>query len=428
MLGRCALLAAAMGCAHRNPVPGYLIVDHAARFSVEGAVDAWEGEPSAPLLPLGVWVRLGDVVAFTYVDTWYGASAQWRPADGPIEIRRLQHEPAGLEVLRTADRLHLGLPEQPDWLANYGPQPPAHTRWGAWRTDPRFEGRLHPEFPDDLRVMIGQLEGESYRYEVVWVGVRSCDEHVCTAALLNQPNWLPYTERDLLVFDVASLAVPGLPVARRPGEPVDAGLLEIARAPEFARQIQDAVDLIVDDETPAAERLVPMSQWVMVGEQLGFVALSDISPLVYLEHGTAQAIWWRTQGMRVLTDAEIAERGLPASALDDPTGQPPPGPWGAWRLDDRLGKLLDADEPDILEIHLLDPRAPLVNETQRGAPGVRAVVRSWDGSGGTARLLATNPDTPSAKAGDLVDFQLVDLPGIGARAVADLTENPSDRR
>jgi hypothetical protein len=63
-----------------------------------------------------------------------------------------------------------GLPAQPPWLVQYGPQPDPES---PWRKDPYLKDRFHETHPDDLQVMVH--DGEPRRTggspEMCWVRV-----------------------------------------------------------------------------------------------------------------------------------------------------------------------------------------------------------------------------------------------------------------
>ena len=61
-----------------------------------------------------------------------------------------------------------------------------------WRNDPRLLGRFHPEYPDDVQVIVhdGGPRITDRRPEGVWVRVMGCDGEVFRGQVLNQPNQL----------------------------------------------------------------------------------------------------------------------------------------------------------------------------------------------------------------------------------------------
>jgi hypothetical protein len=387
-----------LGCPRPETIMGMGTLVNPASFDVGGAEGAWAPAPGADLLPLGVWVRVGDVEAFTYVDEEAGSSVRWDDAEGS-HVRRIQLEPPGMQVMDRSD--------SPPWLEAYGPQPIRGTRWGAWRDDPRLAGRFHPEFPDDLRVVVGDTLDGSSVWEVVWVSLRSCDDLGCRGALLNQPDRVRLTRHQQVAFRFEHLVQGGLPPAAAVGAAPSSDLLALAASERMGAMQQDDPAWEVDLDVPPAERLVPMSQWVAVGDQLAFVVLGALGPeaLLFGEGGVVsrQSLTWRTRQMRVLTEAELADLGVPDTPLQDPSGQPPPGAWGEWRLDPRLRPLLQDAYPDVLLVHLI------------GLPGeggqlatelVRVTVRGCEDDLCTGLLLESPERVPGHEIGDEVRFSL----------------------
>jgi hypothetical protein len=156
--------------------------------------------PDEPLIPVGVWIRMAlpqfpDYVGFTYVDPQAGLSAQGEVrVDGQPELV-IVRLPLGVawQVLDEAAVQERGLPASPPQIAEfYGPQPPAGTLWGWWRTDPRLRGRFHPEYPDDLQVLVhdGGPRLTDHRPELIWVRVTGGTGDVFTGIVLNKPHHL----------------------------------------------------------------------------------------------------------------------------------------------------------------------------------------------------------------------------------------------
>lgn len=74
-----------------------------------------------------------------------------------------------------------------------------------WRNDPRLLGRFHPEYPDDVQVIVhdGGPRITDRRPEGVWVRVMGCDGEVFRGQVLNQPNQLEKVkEGDIIMFIV----------------------------------------------------------------------------------------------------------------------------------------------------------------------------------------------------------------------------------
>ena len=162
-----------------------------------------EGQPASAttLMPVGAWVRIDipdtPVVGFTYVDRQAGFSAQgWRIQGGSLEqsskmIVRLPLPGVPWHPMTRDEVLSLGLELVPPWVAeNYGPQPPAGSLWGAWRTHPKLRDRFLPDFPDDLQVLVhdGGPRVTQHRAEAVWVSATGIDGDVFRGRVLNQPN------------------------------------------------------------------------------------------------------------------------------------------------------------------------------------------------------------------------------------------------
>lgn len=77
------------------------------------------------------------------------------------------------------------------------------TAW--WRSDPRLQGRFHPEYPDDVQVIVhdGGPRITDRRPEVVWVRVMRCDGEVFRGQVLNRPNQLEKVKQgDIIRFIV----------------------------------------------------------------------------------------------------------------------------------------------------------------------------------------------------------------------------------
>lgn len=401
-LTRLAFLAALVGCAHCQPEGAVRLAD-LGQLDIRGPEGAWAPGVGADLLPLGRWIEVQGQIAFTYVDAEQGPSAGWVDGKG-FHVYRVSQEPAGVRVLDDAARVAAGLPEVAPWLGAYGPQPTPGTRWGAWRADPRFAGRFHPEYPDDLRVVVGAQTSDGFTIEAVWLSLRDCSATSCRGALLNQPDQVALTRGQQLEFELDDLKGGGLPPAVPLGQVVPEQLFALAASDTLAGMKQDATTWEVDYEIPASERLIPMSQWVLVGEELGFVALGPFGPeaLMFTDDAVRrQSLLWRPRAMRALTQEELTRLGLPSSPLQDPTGQPAPSPWGEWRLDPRLTSLLDPADPDVLYVHLAAPGAG--RDTM--APLVHVMIRSCTRDSCQAVLLADAPGTGLGK-GDTVGFGL----------------------
>jgi len=74
---------------------------------------------------------------------------------------------------------------------------------GEWRKHPRLVGRFHPEYPDDLEVMVhdGGPRISTRRPEIVWVRVTTQDDNIFEGRVLNQPHQLlTVKEGDTICF------------------------------------------------------------------------------------------------------------------------------------------------------------------------------------------------------------------------------------
>ncbi|MEO1227322.1 MAG: hypothetical protein AAFZ18_00350 [Myxococcota bacterium] len=321
------------------------------RLEVRGAEGVWAPGPDARRLPLGVWIEVGDVVAYTYVDRAGGPSAQWHDEDGIAQIRRVSLEPAGLKVIDAAARRARGLPERPEWVAHYGPQPLDGRRWGPWRDDPRLASRFHPEYPDDLRVAVSGAGAIEY----VWISLRSCSKKGCSGRLLNQPMNVPLELGQTLTFAFEHVPTRGLIPATAEGR---------APTPEFvaaAHRIQgEESDAAILESAPDAqgdERLVPVYQWSRLGEELVYIHVTEVGPVfeIFSPDGSARTVVEanRPAALEPLTAAEVAELGLPPSPFGDEE-QPPPFLFGRWRVDPFFEKFLGvAGHPDLLLLRLV---------------------------------------------------------------------------
>lgn len=359
----------------------------APSYDIQGPVGAWS--PSAARLPMGVWVQLDDVVAYTYVDAEAGPTARWEDA-GTTHMRRLSFAPAGLRVLDDAAVQAAKLPAHPHWLPNYGPQPAAGSLWGEdWRDDPRFSGRFHPDYPDDLRVAIGTNTPDGYRFEMVWVSLRQCDDTHCIGALLNQPNAVPLQIGESIWFSYADLAVSSLPPASRVGTEPDEKLALKMQDPALVAQQQDDQAWVPDYDLAPSDRLVPINRWARVNDDVVWLYATDEGPAAWLPSGVSASLTWRPSGLEVLTAAEQRDLELPAWPFDDPEGPPSPAIWGLWRLDERLIPVLQDNDPDVLTVTLAGPGGTTLQKVQiiacegsrcqaKSIPDGRMVVFSLD--------------------------------------------------
>jgi len=58
-----------------------------------------------------------------------------------------------------------------------------------WRSHPKLQGRFHPEFPDDIQVLVhdGGSRLTNHGAELVWVTIVRCDANVFCGTVLNEP-------------------------------------------------------------------------------------------------------------------------------------------------------------------------------------------------------------------------------------------------
>ena len=61
-----------------------------------------------------------------------------------------------------------------------------------WKEHPKLQGRFHPDFPDDLQVIVheGGPHTSDRRPELVWVRVTECQDKVFSGIVLNKPSQL----------------------------------------------------------------------------------------------------------------------------------------------------------------------------------------------------------------------------------------------
>lgn len=126
-------------------------------------------------LPDPPWPEPDPFVGFVFLDAEAGLSTKGGRAGDPSLAERptlTVRLPIGVPSrLLTADEVRdRNLPAIPAWLAAHGPQPAAD---GPWRGDRALRGRFHPQFPDDLQVLIhdGDPRRTGARPELAWVRV-----------------------------------------------------------------------------------------------------------------------------------------------------------------------------------------------------------------------------------------------------------------
>lgn len=144
-----------------------------------------------------VYVEVGEerMLAFTYRDSAAGLSAKGgvvgaqptpeeaAAASRPARTVRLPGFP--VTPLGDAEVARLGLPEQPDWLHFFLPDPNPF----PWRSDPLVSVLLHPEYPDDLEALF--IFPEARVQERPWVRLTGSDPSLdggYQGQLLNTPH------------------------------------------------------------------------------------------------------------------------------------------------------------------------------------------------------------------------------------------------
>jgi hypothetical protein len=145
-------------------------------------------------LPAPPWTTGEPFLGFVYLDPQAGLSAKGGRAGDVTQVERpglTVRLPIGApgRVLDEDEVAKRALPASPSWLSFYGPQPPANA---PWRTDPGLRGRFHPQFPDDLQVLVhdGEPRRTGKRTEVCWLRVVAGEGGLYEGELLNQPHQL----------------------------------------------------------------------------------------------------------------------------------------------------------------------------------------------------------------------------------------------
>jgi hypothetical protein len=147
-------------------------------------------------LPEPPWSEREAFLGFVYLDPKAGLTAKGGRVGDESQVERPSltvRLPIGVpgRVLDDEERAKRGLPEAPSWLSFFGPQPPVN---GPWRTDPGLRGRFHPQYPDDLQVLVhdGEPRRTGKRTEVCWVRVDAGEGTggLYEGTLLNQPHAL----------------------------------------------------------------------------------------------------------------------------------------------------------------------------------------------------------------------------------------------
>lgn len=130
---------------------------------------------------VGRWVLLTRpdqserFLGYVYVDAQAGMSLRGGPestldpATRPTHTIRLPF-PGVLQPLSAAEVAARRLPEPPDWIQHYGPQPRPRA---PWRADPVLRPLLHASFPDDVQVLThdGEPRRTKRDLEECWVRI-----------------------------------------------------------------------------------------------------------------------------------------------------------------------------------------------------------------------------------------------------------------
>lgn len=77
-----------------------------------------------------------------------------------------------------------------------------------WRTDPALLGKFHPEYPDDVQVIVhaGGPRLTAASPELIWVRVTAKKGRAYQGTLLNQPHQLPSLKQNDSILFLASNA------------------------------------------------------------------------------------------------------------------------------------------------------------------------------------------------------------------------------
>jgi hypothetical protein len=172
--------------------------------------------------------RLPDepIIAFVYLDPHAGPSAkgglasQHDLATMPARTVRLSPQ-VSLRELTLAELASRKLPEQPIWLASYGPQPDPES---PWHLDPLLAGKFNAQSPDDIQAFVHDGDPRRTRRgpELCWVRILRVDRaptrpvvadyepsrHVYIGELLNQPHTLESVKKG---DRIKLISVHGLP-------------------------------------------------------------------------------------------------------------------------------------------------------------------------------------------------------------------------
>lgn len=337
-----ALLLTACSSRRATSVQQVSVTRTLGPIDVQGPIGAWAPDPDVmDLLPVGQWIAVGDEVAYTYIDHSMGLSARILPDDGAVRIRRLAYAPAGVRLLEPAEVAERGLPELPDFVTDYGEQPEPGMLFGHWRTAEGLAHRWHPEYPDDLLVVLITEYQPNLNPEIIWVRVFDCDGLRCRGGLINQPHQGSLQLGDVVSFDASDVPPDRPPPAETDSDPLPSELRSaLLTAPALANLVTDPRAWEADFSVPPSDRMPPIGRWFLVGNELSFCVLTEDGPkaLRLREGGVmTHTMPWLPRGALVLTDEQVEAAELPKSLpLQDLPPQPAPGTWGSWRLREDL--------------------------------------------------------------------------------------------
>lgn len=80
----------------------------------------------------------------------------------------------------------------------------------VWRNDPALAGRFHPDYPDDLQVIVheGGPRVTQARPELIWVRITGKQGEAYQGTLLNEPHQLPsLKQHDAILFLAPSATI-----------------------------------------------------------------------------------------------------------------------------------------------------------------------------------------------------------------------------
>lgn len=307
-----------------------------------------------PELPLvGVWIEVGDTLAYTYFDQQAGLSA--RVDQGSLVwLYQLAYAPAEARVLDASEIAERELQDPPAFLEHQGEQPKPGTVYGAWRTTPELDHRFHVDYPDDMLVVLVTETSPALVPEVIWVRVFECHVLQCRGVLVNQPKRGEARVGDVLEFDAAGVPRDRPPPAQIPGKPLSSDLRQLLiEHPEFEATVDDPRLWEPDLSVDPADRMPPIGRWFFMGREVAYGMITINGPqamVIYSDRIVLRSMRWLPRGAELLTDEEIEEAGLPKTLpLEEIYPQPEPGTWGTWRLREELAWLFKVPgEPDIL--------------------------------------------------------------------------------